>query len=109
MARLNATVYLMDEGDIKGYGPDDDVPEHIARQIGVHAWEGGVHPYPGDGDGDGVTDRRPGEAPPRAGKGSSRDAWVAFASEKGMTVSDGDTRDDLIGKCERAGVVESQS
>jgi hypothetical protein len=92
MAKLNTHVYLLDNGETKGFGPDDELPEHIARQIGAHAFEGGVHPFAGKDD-----DREPGVEPPRTGKGSSRDAWVAFATETGHgDLAEGNSRDELI-------------
>jgi hypothetical protein len=36
------------------------------------------------------------EAPPKAGAGSSRDAWVAYAESKGVEVTDDMTRDDIV-------------
>jgi hypothetical protein len=94
MARLTSYVHVpVDDGGYAVYGPDDDVPAEHAKLIGPHAWEGA------DGaDVDGV--------PARAGKGSGRDVWAAFAAEHGVDVSDEDSRDDLIAKCEQAGVVE---
>jgi hypothetical protein len=68
MAKLNTHVYLLDNGETKGFGPDDELPEHIARQIGAHAFEGGVHPFAGkDDDGDGQRARR-GAASHRQGR-----------------------------------------
>jgi hypothetical protein len=99
MAKLNTHVYLLDNGETKGFGPDDELPEHIARQIGAHAFEGGVHPFAGkDDDGDGQNGREPGVEPPRTGKGSTRDAWVAFATETGHgdLVQGTSGRDELI-------------
>jgi len=36
------------------------------------------------------------EAPPKAGAGSSRDAWVEYAGSKGVEVTDDMTRDDIV-------------
>jgi hypothetical protein len=35
-------------------------------------------------------------APPRAGAGSGRDAWVAYAESQGVAVTDDMTRDEII-------------
>lgn len=35
------------------------------------------------------------EPPPRAGKGSGRDEWAAYAAFLGVAVSDDDSRDDI--------------
>lgn len=44
--------------------------------------------------------------PPRSGKGSGRDAWVAFAADHGVHVDDEDSRDDIIAGLVSAGVIE---
>jgi hypothetical protein len=44
--------------------------------------------------------------PPRAGKGSSRDAWALFATNHGVQVEDDDTRDDIIAALADAGVID---
>jgi hypothetical protein len=44
--------------------------------------------------------------PPRAGKGSSRDAWALFAANHGVQVEDDDTRDDIIAALADAGVID---
>lgn len=44
--------------------------------------------------------------PPRAGKGSSRDAWALFAVAHEVDVDDEDTRDDIIAKLAEAGVID---
>lgn len=47
-----------------------------------------------------------GDEPPRAGKGSSKDAWAAFAAKHNVQVEDESTRDDIIAALARAGVVQ---
>lgn len=47
-------------------------------------------------DGDGKTEVK---EPPRGGKGSGGDVWLAFLTEQGVTIPDGltaDDRDDLV-------------
>lgn len=46
------------------------------------------------------------DAPPRHGRGSSKEAWAKFASEHGVFVGEDDSRDDIIAALESAGVVE---
>jgi hypothetical protein len=41
-----------------------------------------------------------GQAPPRAGKGSGRDEWVAYAESVGVEVTDDMTRDEIIAAVE---------
>lgn len=45
--------------------------------------------------------------PPRAGRGSSADAWAHYAAEHGVTIADGAGRDEIIAACEAAGVPTS--
>lgn len=53
----------------------------------------------------------PAENPPpaRAGRGSSLDAWRAFATAAGVAFTADDGRDDIIAACEAAGVLEQRS
>lgn len=46
------------------------------------------------------------DPPPRAGRGSSEQAWRAYAALVGVTTPDGAGRDDIIAACEAAGVIE---
>lgn len=87
-------------------GPDDEVPDWAVPMIGAHLWEGGVHPN--DEDGDGQADRGEGEEPTRAGRGSGKDAWIAFAHEKGHgDLAEGKTRDEIVQALVDAGVIEA--
>jgi hypothetical protein len=84
------------------FGPDDKVPAEYAAMIGDHAWvddEAGAEDEVDDGSGDG----RDG-VPPRAGRGSGKEAWAAYAAEHEVEVADGASRDDIIAACEAAGV-----
>jgi hypothetical protein len=36
------------------------------------------------------------QAPPKVGRGSSRNAWAAYAADQGVDVDDDMTRDDII-------------
>lgn len=47
------------------------------------------------------------EPPPRAGRGASLAAWTAWATSAGVTVTDGQTRDDIITACETAGILKT--
>lgn len=44
--------------------------------------------------------------PPRSGRGSSREAWAAYAADHSVHVDDEDTRDDIITALALAGVIE---
>jgi len=52
-------------------------------------------------------DRRP-EPPPRAGRGSSLDAWRTFADAAQVAWTDDMKRDDIVAACEQAGAIEPQ-
>ncbi len=45
------------------------------------------------------------DPPPRAGRGSSLDAWQRWAGLAGVTVEDDMNRDDIIAACELAGAL----
>lgn len=45
------------------------------------------------------------EEPPRTGKGSGRDAWVAFADANGVTVADEEGKDEIITELIERGVI----
>lgn len=120
------------------YGPDDDVPDDVARRItNPKAWEGGELPTfaaetdrsaaasgtaSGDGPtgpdaGDGDATRSTGEtqaeparvpAPQRSGKGSGKDAWEAFLAASGVDYDRNATRDELIATAERAQLIDKE-
>lgn len=78
------------------YGPDSDVPADVAAQItNPKAW---AEQPVSEGEGRSV------EVPPRAGKGSSREAWAEYAAAVKVDVDDDATRDDIIAAVEAAGV-----
>lgn len=52
---------------------------------------GGDAPAPGTGSA-----REQDDLPPRAGRGSGRDAWATAAARRGLTVTDDMTRDQII-------------
>lgn len=50
----------------------------------------------------------PDDEPPRAGRGSGRDAWETYADSRGIEVTDDMGRDDIITALEGHGVIERQ-
>jgi hypothetical protein len=74
------------------FSPGDDVPEWAARQMGAHCFEDGEHPYPEVES----QDRPAGTPPAKAGRGSGRDNWIAYAAEQGVEIPDGANRDAII-------------
>lgn len=95
MAKLSTHVYVQHKGEVLGFGPKDEVPEEIARLIGAHAFEDGVHPYSGG---------EAGKPPPKGGPGSGAEAWAQYASEHDVSVADGATRDEIVAALSDAGV-----
>lgn len=73
-------------------GPDDDVPDWAAEQIGEHAFE----PASGKPELDGP--------PPKDGKGSGKAAWVEYAAASDVAVDKEATRDDIIAALDAAGI-----
>ncbi|TDB98259.1 hypothetical protein E1091_07840 [Micromonospora fluostatini] len=104
------------------YGPDDEVPDTVARRIrNPKAWVDGVMPDLGDGKGDDKADgdtppaddeagkgktRVP--APPRSGPGSGKDAWRAFLGASNVEYDPEAGQRELIATAERAGLVDSE-
>lgn len=91
------------------YGPDDEIPATVRRQIGDHAFadpdadvEAEVDPDDGDESGGDV------ETPPRSGRGSGIEAWRQFAEQSDVEVPAEASREEIIAACEAAGVVERE-
>lgn len=88
------------------YGPDDDVPAEVARQIGDHAWSDDPAiqrpPAPTGAGGRAV------DVPPRSGRGSGIEAWRRYAERHGVDAGPDMSREDIIAACERAGVIERE-
>jgi hypothetical protein len=98
-AHLVSNVHVYDErGEVHVFGVDDDVPEWAARKMGAHCFEDGEHPFPESSADEGDT------PPPKAGAGSSAEAWSKFAASKGVDVPADAKRDDVIAALEAAGV-----
>ena len=107
--RLNAYVHV----DGEWYGPDSTVPARVAEKIGDHAWDDGSDQDDATEVGftDSSTGQVPagaGEAPPRSGRGSGRDAWVAYAEANGLDVGEDHTREQIIADLEERGVIERE-
>lgn len=73
------------------FSPGDDVPDWAAKQMGDHCFTNKTAPAAGDGP------------PPKAGAGSTRDAWATYAAEQGIDVPDDATRDGIIQSLADAG------
>jgi hypothetical protein len=83
------------------FAPGDDVPDEYAKKItNPAAWEGEAPAKAPEFD--------PNTPPPRAGKGSSKEAWGRFASANDVTMEATATRDDIIAELKRRGVIEPE-
>lgn len=110
--RLNTFVTV----DGEWYGPDDDVPDDVAKRIGDHAWDDGDQgdDEPADvGFVDPSAQQSPtptgaGEAPPRSGRGSGIEAWRAYAERNGIGTDSDMTREDIIAAAEDAGLIDRE-
>ena len=85
------------------FAPGDEVPDDIAKKITNPAAWGDDVPAKTE---DRKPDVDPNMPPARSGKGSSKEAWAAFASAHDVTMESTATREDIIAELERRGVVE---
>lgn len=94
--RLSSHIHVYnDEGVAEEFFPGDDVPAWARDRISnPDVWE------------DEIAEEIQPQDPPRAGRGSGRDEWVAFAESHGVTVDDDDSRDDVIAALGERGVIE---
>jgi len=111
---LAANVWVLYPLYMVGAVEGDGVPPEVAALIGDHCWEPSpdvpqavdeVSPpspeEPEEKDTEGSDTPGPVE-PPRAGRGSSRDAWADHAATLEVTVTDDMTRDDIIAAVDAA-------
>lgn len=93
MAELRYAVYLDDPeqpGESVRFLPGDEIPEWAQALItNPNCWVDGELPAAKSDDSEPV-------APPRAGKGSGRDEWAAYAASLGVEVDAEAGRDDII-------------
>lgn len=101
MADLEYAVHITDpKGNPVVISPGDPIPGWALDKIDAHCFVDGEKPKAGskaaEPDNDGP--------PPQSGKGSGKDAWVAYAEANDVEVADDATKDDIIAACESAGV-----
>jgi hypothetical protein len=104
--QLSSTVTVTGEdGLFVTFGPGDHIPGWAAKQIdNPKAWadtdESAPEPVRGGpvdlSTGAGSDGENPHGLPPKAGSGSGLDAWVAKATELGITVPENPSRGDVI-------------
>jgi hypothetical protein len=117
MPRLRTTVHVVDlEGRTRSFGPGEDLPGWAAEQItNPDVWEGELpaHLNEQGEPQERVATRPAGQAearlpePPRAGKGSGRDAWAVYASRHGVEVDEDASRDDIVNQLAERGLIET--
>lgn len=117
MPRLRTTVHVVDqEGRTRAFGPGEDLPDWAAGQItNPDVWEGELPPHL---DENGEPQPRVAasaappaqlQEPPRAGKGSGREAWAAYAAQHGVEVDNDASRDDIVAHLVERGLIERGS
>lgn len=105
----------------KRYGPDDPIPDDVARRItNPNAWEGGRLPDGAANDGGSTSEGATGEgdsggsggeqpAPPRSGPGSSQEAWQEWAAGRpDLGVAAGAKKADIMAAAENAGLIDKK-
>jgi hypothetical protein len=111
VARLTTTVYVVDpDGRQRPFGPGVDLPDWAVTQISnPDVWEGDLPEHlsqAAESGGEPVQEGGREEAPPRAGKGSGRDVWAAYAAERGVQVDGDASRDDIIDQLTERGLID---
>lgn len=81
---LEKAYHVYHEGQVLSFLPGDMLPDDI---------EGGDHLFVSD---DAAVEDTEATRPPEKGKGSSRDAWVAYAESRGVLVDDAASKEDIV-------------
>lgn len=76
------------DGAMVAFGPDDELPDWAAGQIGEHCYAA----EPAD-------DEDAPAHPPLSGAGSGKAAWLAYADEHDIDVDPDATRDEIAAAC----------
>jgi hypothetical protein len=96
---LSRRTHAMDEqGRAVWFNPGDTVPGWARKQLTNPKLWGDEQPVK----------QPPTEAPvpSTSGPGSGKDAWAAFAADRGVEFASGATRDDIMAACQAAGVLD---
>lgn len=96
---LVARTHAMDEQDrAVWFDPGATVPGWARKQLTNPKLWGDEQP----------ADPAPAEVPvpPVSGPGSGKEAWAAFAADRGVEHDAGASRDDIMAACQAAGVLE---
>jgi hypothetical protein len=91
---LTARTHAMDEqGRAVWFNPGDTVPGWARKQLTNPKLWGDEQPATVP-------------VPSTSGPGSGKEAWAAFAADRGVEVDAGASRDDIMAACQAAGVLE---
>lgn len=100
MSELKYSVYVDDPNEVGKsvlFVPGDQVPDWAVPLItNPNCWVDGELPKAKD------TETAADGAPPRAGKGSGRSEWAAYAESVGVVVDEDATRDEIIAAVDAA-------
>jgi hypothetical protein len=93
-SKLNTYVHVVERDDAGNevnagtFGPDDKVPAWARKAItNPDVWADGVGDDVPDADDSALAGGPEAVRPPTSGAGSGRDAWAAYASDEGVTVT----------------------
>lgn len=109
MAQLKTFVAVRDDdGTVHSFGPGAEVPAWASKKItNPAAWEDGTVPEQAAGA-DTTSGQSGGsspEPPPKGGKGSGLDDWLAYAAHfPQVPLPEDPSRDDVIDALDEAGV-----
>lgn len=98
--RLGVTVWLRaEDGSPRGFGPGDTVPDWARKQItNPDVWLDEDEDVLDESDGDSTP-------PPMHGAGAGKDAWAAYAADRGVVdVPEDAKRGDIIALLTAAGI-----
>lgn len=90
-----------DSGTPKFLPVGSELPGWAHGLVGDHALTDGPPPEDSAAEGSGGEEWR---LPPKAGPGSSRARWLAYAEINGVSIDEDATRDDIIAACQSVGV-----
>jgi hypothetical protein len=100
--RVGGSIDLATLAEMYAECDDDELKAHyaeVAAESGVDLGEQATEPEVVEAEP--VPEPEPeDQAPPRAGAGSGRDVWAAYAESQGVEVTDDMTRDEIIAAVE---------
>lgn len=99
--RVGGSIDLAVLADMYADCDDDDLRDHYRQVAADHGLDLEASDEPANDAEPTEPEAEAGDqAPPRAGAGSGRDVWAAYAESRGVEVSDDMTRDEIIAAVE---------